>query len=89
MNDQLTDAAPYIRALAHAFYAMHARLIESGSLQPGEVSETLRSLDPGPEAESMLTAAILRAMARNLDDHVYGSVGSARNFGVIDGGKTE
>ena len=89
MSQKTSDAAPFIQALSFAFYALHARLIENGALQHGEVSDVMRALDPGPNPDARMTAAILSAMADNLDAHTFGPAGTARSFGVIDGGKQD
>lgn len=89
MTDKSTDAAPFIQALSFAFYALHARLIENGALQHGEVSDAMRAFDPGANPDARLTAAIMSAMADNLDAHTFGPAGADRNFGVIDGGKSD
>lgn len=53
------------------------------------VSSRMRAFDPGANPDARMTAAILSAMADNLDAHTFGPAGTARSFDVIDGGKQD
>ncbi|WP_100260646.1 hypothetical protein [Qipengyuania seohaensis] len=84
---QTTDAAPYITAISLALYAVHDQLVAQGSLQPGSVPKALRAFDPGANEEAKTVAAIMEAIATNLESFSFGPGGSPRQFDIVDGGK--